>query len=130
MSQKVALLSESLLAALLWADERALASVQPHVDLEPSSPRIPFVAPRNLADKGLFSGMSKLMSLQMALGDELLIALHASKGSLTSMSSHVCLEIAGLGEFFQALFEWTDENLLLIFRPLNLLKLLYNQNSV
>jgi len=74
--------------------------------------------------------MGQLMSLQMAFGDELLVALNADEWSFTSVSSHVCLQISSLSKLFQTLFKGANQYLFFIFRPLDFFKLFYNQFSV
>lgn len=98
--------------------------MQPHVDLKATGSRVPFVTAWHGAHERLLARMGKLVCLQVTLGDELLVALVADEGSLTGVSSHMRLQVARFGELFEAQFKWTQEYLLFLFGPLNLLKLL------
>lgn len=104
--------------------------MQPHVDLKATGSRVPFVTARHSAHERLLARMGKLVCLQVTLGDELLVALVADEGSLTGVSSHMRLQVARFGELFEAQFKWTQEYLLFLFGPLNLLKLLCNKNVI
>jgi hypothetical protein len=59
------------------------------------------------ANKRLFPGMGEFMSLQVSLGDKLLVALIADEWSLSGMSPHVSFEIACLRKFLKALLKRT-----------------------
>ena len=48
------------------------------------------------ASKGFFAGVGEFMSLQMALGDKLLVALAAHKRPLACVSPHVSFEVTRL----------------------------------
>ena len=65
--------------------------------------------------------MGEFVGLQMALSDEFLAAGFAFEWPLSSVGSHVRLQISRLLELLQAFFKWAHEHFLLIFGPLDLL---------
>lgn len=75
------------------------------MDLQTACPRVAFGATMVRTNKWFFSCVSQLMSLKMALGDELLVALRAHKWSFARVGSHMGLEISGFRELFQALLK-------------------------
>jgi len=62
------------------------------------------------------------VGLEVTLGDESLSAFQTHERSLSSMSSHVSLEVSCLGELLEALLEGTHQELLLLFGSLDSLK--------
>lgn len=71
-----------------------IAYMQPHVDFETTCSRVPLITASESAGEGFLAGMSKLVSLQMALSDELVLAYAASEGTLTCVRPHVGLEVS------------------------------------
>jgi len=129
VSKQIAFFSESFFASFFRTNERSLASMKSHVDLQATGSGVSFVAAVNLADERFLTGMCKLMGLQVSLSYKLLIALNANEWSLSRMSPHVRLEVTCLGKLFEALFERTYQYLFLVFWPLDFLKLLYITNN-
>ena len=68
--------------------------MQPLMDFEPASSGVALGAPRVRTLEGFLSGMSQLMSLQVALSNELLVALVAHEGPfprlLIAVVPYVC----------------------------------------
>ena len=93
------------------------------MDLEPASSRVALITTMYGADKWLFARVCQFMSLQVALGDELLITFAALKGPLARVSTHVGLQVSRLGELFETLFKGTEEDFLFVFGSFDLLKL-------
>jgi hypothetical protein len=88
------------------------------MNFKPTSSGVPFSAPEMRAFEWLLTCVSEFMRLKVPLGDELLIALRAYEGPLTSVRPHVCLQISCLRKLLQALFEGADQYLLFLFRAL------------
>lgn len=75
------------------------------MDLEPSRPGVSLIAAGVGANERFFTCVGELVSLEVALGDELLVALAAAERTLSSVSSHVGFQISRFRKFFQTLFE-------------------------
>ena len=67
---------------------------------ETTHSRVAFFTVSKSAGKGFMGCMSELMSLQMPLCDELVIADDASEGTLTCVRAHVCLEVSYFCKLF------------------------------
>lgn len=70
-----------------------------HVDFEAASPRVAPVT--NDANEGSLPRVGEHVRLQVALGDEPILAVSAGKGALACMGAHVGLEVASLTELLQ-----------------------------
>jgi hypothetical protein len=81
--------------------------MQTDMDLQPTSTGVAFVAATEGANERLLTSMSVLMSLQMTLCDEVVVAYLAGKGPLTGVSAHVGLKISSLGELLKTTLVWT-----------------------
>lgn len=90
------------------------------VYLKSSCSGISFSASLVSTGERLLPSVGELVGLQMPLCDELLVALTTDEGSLACVGPHVSLQVAGLRELLQALFERTKQNFLLVLGPLNL----------
>ena len=73
--------------------------------------------------------MGELVGLQVAFSDELLVTLATFKRSLTSVRPHMSLEIACFSELLETLLERAQQDLLLIFRSLDLLEVAYTKSE-
>lgn len=70
------------------------------VNFESASSRVLFVAAGFRAHEGFLSRVRQDVRLQVALGDEVLLAVGAAEGPFASVRAHVGLQVARLGELF------------------------------
>jgi len=71
-----------------------------HMNFETNYSRVAFSTVSKSAGKRFLACMSDLMSLQMPLCDELVIANDASEGTLTCVCAHVGLEVSYFFKLF------------------------------
>jgi len=71
-----------------------------HMNFEANYSRVAFSTVLKSAGKGFLACMNELMSLQMPLCDESVVADEASEGTLTRVRAHVRLEVSYFFKLF------------------------------
>jgi len=81
------------------------------MNLESAGSRVLFIAAVELAHEGLQASVSQLVSLEVTLCDELLVALRTLERTFAGVSAHVGLQVSRLLKLLQTPFKGTNQEL-------------------